>query len=123
MKSQKTKMIAIAICLLVGMSAFSQEEKSKDKKKERPTPEKMFAKLDKDSDGKLVKAEVEANKRMAKGFDKMDGNSDGGITLTEFKTFMEKVQKARQERAERERPSGDWGNEGGMKGRDQGEEE
>ncbi|MGY5353795.1 EF-hand domain-containing protein [Wenyingzhuangia sp. IMCC45467] len=107
-------MIAVAICLFVGMNAFSQEEKSKDKKKERPTPEKMFAKLDKNEDGKLVKEEVEENKRMKKGFDKMDTDADGGITLAEFKTFFEKAQKARKERSEGDRPRRDWGNDGGM---------
>ncbi|SHH55822.1 EF-hand domain-containing protein [Wenyingzhuangia marina] len=123
MKTQKSIMIAIAICLFVGMSAFSQEENSNTKKRERPTPEKMFERLDKNSDGKIVKEEVEDRKRMSKGFDKMDANADGGITLEEFKTFFEKMRKNRPQRTEGERPKRDWGNNEGMNGGDQESEE
>ena len=123
MKTQKSIMFAIAICLFVGMSAFSQEENSNTKKRERPTPEKMFERLDKNRDGKIVKEEVEDRKRMAKGFDKMDTNADGGVTLEEFKTFFEEMRKKREARLKEERPNRDWGNNGGMDGGNQEGEE
>lgn len=88
MKSQKTAIIVASMTLLVGMNAFSQ-----DKKRERPSPEQMFEKLDANEDGKIVKDEIK-NERMLKRFDKMDANSDGAITLDELKSAFEKGKKA-----------------------------
>ena len=90
MKTQKTTLIAVAICLFVGINAFSQ-----DKKRERPSPEQMFEKLDTNKDGKIVKDEIK-NERLANRFDKMDADGDGGITLEELKSSFEKGKKGKE---------------------------
>lgn len=77
------KIAVTAICLFVGMNVFSQTEK-----RQRPTPEKIFARLDANEDGTILKDEIK-NERFLKRFDKIDTDSDGAITLEELKISME----------------------------------
>lgn len=77
MKTQKTIVYAVftAIALSAG-STMAQE-------KEKPSPEKIFKKLDKNKDGKITKEELEGKKILAR-FDKIDKDNNGIISLEEF---------------------------------------
>ena len=50
--------------------------------------DKRFAEADKDSDGKLTRAEAEAMPRVAKNFDKLDADKQGFVTLAQIKDAM-----------------------------------
>lgn len=50
---------------------------------DRPNPQEMFKRLDKNGDGKISKEE--APERLAANFDKIDANKDGFITPDELK--------------------------------------
>ena len=107
--------VAVAVAMVAGVSARA-EDGQKPPKKERPTPEAMFAKMDADSDGSVSKAEFEAahaermqrmaahmgdkapkmtaeqqTERMNKRFVAMDSNSDGVISKEEFVAGAQKM--------------------------------
>jgi len=95
--------LAAVIALAFSAPSMAQEEK-KAEKRQRPTAEQTFKRMDADGDGKLTKEEfkkyVEGNERMAKRakdnpdyidstFKRMDGDGDGKVTLDEYKKYSE----------------------------------
>ncbi|MGY5351207.1 EF-hand domain-containing protein [Wenyingzhuangia sp. IMCC45533] len=86
MKSQKL-IIAGVVCLLSVANSFSQEEKPK------PSPEKIFKRLDKNKDGNITKDEL-AGKKILERFAKIDKDANESISLKEFVQFKEKTKKA-----------------------------
>ena len=83
MKTQKITVIASVICLAATFGSVAQEKK----KKQKMSPEKMFAKFDTNEDGEITKDELEGKKLLAR-FDKIDKDADGSITLEELKNGM-----------------------------------
>jgi len=56
---------------------------ARGERKARPSVEEVF-KMDVNNDGKLSKIEVEQEANLLRGFDSIDTNSDGFITVEEF---------------------------------------
>lgn len=84
--------LAVAICAAPLAPAFAADPPEKKK----PDPAAAFKKLDKNSDGKLTLEEFKGKREEAeakKGFDRMDANKDGGVSLEEFKAAREKKKK------------------------------
>lgn len=81
--------------------------KGEGKPGDRPAggPGEMVKRLDKDSDGKVSKAEAEGNPRLSANFAKFDTNSDGFIDEAEFKANAPKRDGKPGER----KPGGDRG--------------
>jgi len=86
-----TVLVASAFALAVG-SAWAA-----DKDKEKSTvgnatrsDDSGFAKLDKNKDGYISKAEAKAEPELAKNFDKWDLNHDGKINRAEYLAAMAK---------------------------------
>ncbi len=78
--------LASAFCMTIG-SAMSQT-KPLDPKLAAEIDQKAKA-ADKNGDGKLTKAELEAGMpRIAKGFDMMDADKKGYVTVDQIKTFV-----------------------------------
>jgi len=81
----RTLVVASALLLTTG-SAISQT-KPLDPKVAAEIDQKAKA-ADKNGDGKLTKAELEAGMpRIAKGFDMMDSDKKGYVTVDQIKTF------------------------------------
>lgn len=85
----------LACGLLAGVPAMAQRK--------APDPEKRFAKLDKNSDGKLSLEEYQAGGRKqadpekrAKLFKKIDADGDGFVSKDEFLAAMKQRQPAAQ---------------------------
>ncbi|MDZ4818417.1 MAG: EF-hand domain-containing protein [Planctomycetota bacterium] len=76
-----------------------------DKPKKKPDPEKVFAKLDANSDKKLSLEELSARagsdekktQKAKKLFKAKDTNKDGYLTLEEFKTEIKKKKRDKSE--------------------------
>lgn len=89
--------VVAAIAMGMGVSP-AWAAKAKPEKKET-SPEQVFAKLDKDKDNKLSKAEIVGKKtgdkadKAEKKFAKLDKNSDGSVSLAEFKDAGKKKKK------------------------------
>jgi Ca2+-binding EF-hand superfamily protein len=82
----RTLVVASALLLSTG-SAISQT-KPLDPKVAAEIDQKAKA-ADKNGDGKLTKAELEAGMpRIAKGFDMMDADKKGYVTVDQIKTFV-----------------------------------
>lgn len=86
-----TTLLVVALACVIGSSAaFAQEGKKKERKKgEKPSPEQVFKKLDKDGDGKLTLDEAKGKgkrdpEKVEKMFKARDKDSDGVVTLEEF---------------------------------------
>jgi Ca2+-binding EF-hand superfamily protein len=83
---------AVALMVAGGLGLASASAADKP----APTPEDMFKRLDKDSDGKLSAEEFVGKKtgedadKAKKLFAKMDKNSDGSVDLEEFKAARAK---------------------------------
>ena len=104
MKSQKITVIASVICLAATFGSVAQE------KKQKMSPDKMFAKFDSNEDGELTKEELEGKKILAR-FDKLDQDADGSITLEEFKSGMKKKGKGKGKKGKKGKKSNEEGEE------------
>lgn len=106
----KTCIQSLAILAFAASFAFAQEKAPKGPKSgKRPAPEKIFTKLDADSDGAITLAEFQESRmgkknpeRAAKGYARMDADSDGKVTLEEFKahTLNRTIRKGKGKRAD-----------------------
>jgi Ca2+-binding EF-hand superfamily protein len=75
---------ATVLTLSTQMPAFAADDAARMQKLEE-----RFKAADKDGDGKLTKAEVEAGMpRLAKNFDRIDTDHKGYITLDQLKAAM-----------------------------------
>jgi len=90
-------LIVAGFALGLAAPALAADEKPKEgKKRERPNPEAFFKQKDTNEDGKLSKEEFLAGvpedkaEKAAARFAKIDGDSDGYITVAEFKAAMRK---------------------------------
>lgn len=122
------KFLATVAVLSITTSAWAQQppQSPPQSGRDRPNPAQMeemrakmqqrmqenFKKADKDGDGALSRAEVDAGMpRMAKDFDAIDTNKDGKITQDEMRAFGEK------RRAQMQSQRGGQGGPGGQGGR------
>lgn len=82
---------ALAVGLLC-VPSFGADEP----KKEKPDPEVVFKKLDKDSDSKLTYEEFKGKReeeKARKAFDAKDKDKSGDLNLEEFKAMAKKKKK------------------------------
>jgi Ca2+-binding EF-hand superfamily protein len=101
----KTLLVGVLAMFLAG-SANAQDEKKAERKRQGPTAEETFKKMDADGNGKVTKEEytkyVNDNERLAKRakddpkwidttFERMDGDKDGKVTLDEYKKYRESM--------------------------------
>lgn len=91
---KKLLSLAVMAALLVGLTVaptFAAD------KKDKPTPEEAFKKMDKNADGKVsleeFKGKRDGDKAAAaeKRFKMLDKDSDGSLTLDEFKAAAKKA--------------------------------
>ncbi len=85
---------SMLMATMVTVKTYAQEAPQQPQQHQQGDREAFFKKIDKDGDGKLSKAEVEAaskdDKRLAKlneNFDTIDSNKDGFIDKDELKAF------------------------------------
>jgi len=87
----KTVIYTLSALAIATSLSFAQDTPAAPAKRERPSPEESFKKLDKDNDGSLTLEEYKANPRQkdpAKAeasYKKMDADSNGKVTLDEYK--------------------------------------
>jgi len=100
MKNTFLKVMVLG-CILTATTASAQDDTQKQKRGERD-PEKMFAKVDTNSDGKISKDEAgKAERPMLKEkFDEIDTNKDSFLDKDELKAFREKQKEARKKKEE-----------------------
>ena len=82
----KTSSILTVMLLGLGTASLIAQDAPGNRPRaagQRPAPEEMFKRLDKNGDGKIAKDE--ASERLAQNFDKIDANKDGFITIEELK--------------------------------------
>lgn len=86
-------------CIFTAATASAQDGTPKQRKGD---PEKMFAKLDTDSDGKISKDEAAKAERpmLKEKFDEIDTNKDSFIDKDELKTFRQKRMAERKKKEE-----------------------
>lgn len=82
------KSIIFVLTVLVFSNGFSQE-------KPKPSPEKIFKKLDIDANGFLTEKEVKEEK-FADNFEEIDLDEDGLISLKEFTSFLDAMAKKKK---------------------------
>jgi EF hand len=94
-KMMKTTIHTFSLLFIATSLSFAQPPAGPDGqgKPPRPSPEKMFEKIDANSDGNVTLEEFQKGPRAQKNeakaaeiFAKIDANSDGNITLEEFKS-------------------------------------
>jgi Ca2+-binding EF-hand superfamily protein len=97
MKNTFLKVMVLG-CILTAATASAQEEPAKQKR----DPEKMFAKIDTNSDGKISKDEAAKAERpmLKEKFDEIDTNKDSFIDKEELKAFREKQKENRKKKDE-----------------------
>tara|TARA_R110002012_G_scaffold120259_1_gene269456 strand:- start:1285 stop:1611 length:327 start_codon:yes stop_codon:yes gene_type:complete len=103
------KKVLKLVIFTLALSAFSFAN-AQEEKRERPSPEKMFEKLDTDKNGEISLAEFkdrEAIKKekekkrddmMEKRFSKMDANSNQTISKEEFMKALEIMKERRMKK-------------------------
>ena len=94
-KKMKTILSTLSILAIATSLSFAQGPQKGPKgegRPPRPQPEKVFAKLDADSDGNVTLEEFKTSPRAQENeakaeeiFAKIDADSDGNITIEEFK--------------------------------------
>lgn len=85
-----------------------------EKRRGRPSPEKLIERFDTDGDGSLAFAELP--ERMQKRFEKVDANQDGSISAGELTTAFENRQgKDRGERRGKNKGAGEGSSERGAR--------
>jgi len=86
---RKTLSFVMGLALAIGICGVSYAADEK-------TPEDVFKKMDKDSDGKISLAEFKGKREGDKAtkaegqFKKLDTNNDGSLSLEEFKARKKK---------------------------------
>ena len=94
--------LTVALAAFLGAQAALAAEGKQGKEGKRPPmdPEKIFAKLDANSDGSITKDEFNKGpfekmdeERRKTVFGRMDANGDGKVSLDEFKTAHEKMKE------------------------------
>jgi hypothetical protein len=96
MKKLLSLSLALAVCAAPVVPAFAADPPEKKPEKKQPDPAEQFKRLDKNTDGKLTLEEFKGKREEAqakKAFERIDTNKDGGISLEEFKAFREKQKK------------------------------
>lgn len=90
---QTLSIMAITAALSFGQDAPKGPKGPKGPGGQRPSPEKVFARLDADGDGEVTLEEFKANPRAQRNperageiFSKMDLDSSGGVSFEEFKS-------------------------------------
>jgi hypothetical protein len=81
--TRKTQALAAVAALTLAGSAYAQAPGTPSAADVTVTPTGM-AKHDKNSDGKISKAEAAADKKLAAQFDMLDTNKDGGLDAMEY---------------------------------------
>jgi hypothetical protein len=89
MKIAKLALIAASALALAGSVWAADKEKSTVGNATR-SDDSGFAKLDKDKDGYISKAEAKGDRELSKNFDKWDLNNDGKINRAEYLGAMAK---------------------------------
>jgi Ca2+-binding EF-hand superfamily protein len=84
-----TVLVASALALAVGSAWAADKEKSTVGNATR-SDDSGFAKLDKNKDGYISKAEAKGDAELTKNFDKWDLNNDGKINRAEYLAAMAK---------------------------------
>jgi hypothetical protein len=93
MKMVKTVVLAASALALAVGTAWAQDKPAKEKStvgNATRSDESGFAKLDKNKDGYISKAEAKAEPELSKNFDKWDLNNDGKINRAEYLAAMAK---------------------------------
>lgn len=98
---KRTIQTLLPLALLCAFTAVAQEQQPQPQpERKEPDFAARFAKLDKNSDGKLDKSEMAGNgkaKNSDRRFSRADANSDGAVSKEEFVEFAKK-QAARARR-------------------------
>lgn len=90
MKFAKSAVLAAAAFALAAGSAWAADKEKSTVGNMTRSDESGFAKLDKNKDGYISKAEGKAHKELTASFDKWDMNNDGKINRAEYLAAMAK---------------------------------
>jgi Ca2+-binding EF-hand superfamily protein len=90
MKFAKTTVLALSALALAAGSAFAADKEKSTVGNATRSEDSGFAKLDKNRDGYISKAEAKGEKELSANFDKWDMNNDGKINRAEYLAAMAK---------------------------------
>lgn len=90
--------LVVLVSVLTAANTSAQDGTQKPKR----DPEKMFASIDTDADGKISKDEAAKAERpmLSKRFDEIDTNKDTYLDKDELKAFREKQRANRKQKQE-----------------------
>ena len=90
MKFAKSAVLAAAALALAAGSAWAADKEKSTVGNVSRSDDSGFAKLDKNKDGYISKAEAKAERELSKNFAKWDMNNDGKINRAEYLAAMAK---------------------------------